>query len=639
MTLHMKEPAKSGFRNSGWVSSFAAQATAIIRLLHHLIRGRGWKFLLSLPGILIRLARIWWSSGFQALKAHVRNQVSFSTNNSDRYKDWLKAHTLSPSELAEMQKASGRMAYAPLFSIILPVFNVEERWLRKAIDSILVQAYPGWELCIADDASSRAHVRQVLEEYEARDQRIKVIYRTENGHISAASNSALSIAKGEFVCLMDHDDEISPDALYRFAEALNASPDTDMLFSDEDKIDQHGTRYEPFFKPDWSPEYLETCMATSHFACYRRAIVTRVGGFRIGYEGSQDYDFVLRFAEQTNNIRHVPYVTYHWRSIPQSTASTITAKGYAAQAAVRALADRLNRLGQEGNVTARTFSNSYRIDRSITGNPVVSVIIPSAGPISKVRGKPVDLLANCVRSIREKSVYARYEIIVVNNKPLSAETLISVRVEDLTILAFDEPFNFSKAINLGASRAKGEYLLLLNDDTEAISAGWLTAMLQLAQLEGVGAVGAKLYYEDKTIQHIGVTLNAQGLPDHICRGFPGTSPGYYFSFAGNKNCLAVTAACLMTRKAYFDQVGGLDETFPMNYNDIDYCLRLREKGYRIAWAADAELFHYESRSKIGSVEPEEEKHFLRRWQAVYNRDPYYSVHLDRTPPAYLIRTD
>ena len=313
------------------------------------------------------------------------------------------------------------------------------------------------------------------------------------------------------------------------------------------------------------------------------------------------------------------------------------AKDYAAQAAVKALEDRLARSGATGKVAARASLPIYRIDRDIVGSPLVSIIIPSAGSIAKIRRRKTDILANCISSIYKKSTYANFEVIVVASGELAPETERSIKRANCTVLSLDGPFSHSKAINFGASRARGEYLLVLNDDTEVISPGWIESMLQLAQAAGVGAVGAKLYYDDDTIQHCGVTLNGAGIPDHMCRGYPRSWPGYFLCFAGNRNCLAVTGACLMTPKAIFATLGGFSEEFAFHYNDVDYCLRARRAGYRIALAADAELFHYEGKSKSGTVTPAEERFFLRSWRQECSVDPCYNINLDRSPPRYILK--
>jgi GT2 family glycosyltransferase len=592
------------------------------------------------PGSAYSLAReayhIVRAGGFEQFWVLLRAFIKRNTDARRGYQSWLDAHTPDRGDLERMKEAALGLARSPLFSILMPVYNVEDVWLRKAIDSVLAQVYPHWELCIADDASTKPHVKPTLQEYRERDRRIKVLYREENGHISAATNSAFSLATGDFVCLMDHDDEISPDALFEFARLLNERPDTDMVYSDEDKIDPKGNRFEPFFKPDWSPEYLETCMYTGHFACYRTGIAKKLGGFRLGYEGPQDYDFVLRFTEQTDRIGHVPKVLYHWRVIPESTASSMAAKSYVQQAAVKALGDRVARLGATGRATAHPFLPIYRIDRDIVGSPPVSIIIPSAGRTAVIRGKEIDLLPNCINNISAKSTYRNYEIVVVDNGDLTVGTIEAIECGRIHFVHFEGPFNTAAWINLGARHASGEHLLFLDDDTEVISPGWIEGMLQFSQSPEIGAVGAKLYYEDRRVQHAGISFLGNGMPHHVCSRFPGKSPGYFFILAANRNYMAVTGACMMTRRAVFEEVGPLDESFTAGYSDIDYCLKTGAARYRIVYTPYAELFHYASTSKERTPSPDEEALFAGRWGRKTARDPYYNMNLDPTPPNFEI---
>ena len=572
---------------------------------------------------------------FQDIDYYVQKLLPKTIDNGP-YEMWMKLRDENAERTEEMDEKIRSMPRRPLFSVLVPVYNVEENWLRRCIESVLAQTYPYWELCIADDASPLPHIKKVLAEYEAKDSRIKVVYRAKNGHISVATNSALSIATGDFVCLMDNDDEIAPEALFEFAQLLDRCPDTDMIYSDEDKIDGSGRRFEPFFKPDWSPEYLETCMYTAHFACYRTEIARAIGGFRKGYEGSQDHDFVLRFTEQTEKIRHIPKVLYHWRTIPGSTASYSAAKNYAVEAGIKALKDRLVRLDASGIVEARNSLPVYRCRRDVVGNPLVSIVILSAGVRSDVNGKKTALIANCVKSINKKSTYRNYEILVINNRELDEGLKRVLSQENCKLIPFDGHFDYARENNFGAKYARGEYLLFLNDDVEIISENWLEIMLGFCQRPGVGAVGARLYTNDKRIQHIGVSLDKSGMPSHLYYQYPGAITGYFYAVTGNRNCLAVTGAALMTKKTVFTEMNGFSEEFPINYNDVDYCLRLIESGKRVVYAADAELLHYESQSRDEAVSTEEEAHFRRIWGSRTERDPFYSPNLDKKYLSYEI---
>lgn len=570
----------------------------------------------GLPGVLMRLKQIakrtFSGVSYAKWAAQQERQVAFAAS---RYR--TKAEALS---------------WQPKISILMPTFNSRIGWLREAIESVLAQYYPGWELCIADDASSDVSVRALLDEYQARDARIKTAYRATNGHISAATNTALELATGEFISLMDHDDLIPPHALVELVMRLNEDPSLDMVYSDEDKIDTRGQRFDPFFKPEWSPDYLECCMYTAHLALYRKALVDRIGGFRSEYDGAQDYDFVLRFTEHTNRVGHVPLVLYHWRAMPGSTAASMEYKSYVVEAGYRALRGRLARTGRSGVVRSSRFAACFEMCTDLPRRPSVSIVIPTAGGDRIVRGTRVNLVSRCVEKIRAASTYPNYEIVIVDNGDLRPSVRDILLQAQCRLVTFSErEFNISKKLNLGAAVAQGEYLLLLNDDTEVISPKWMESLLEQALKPGVGVVGAKLLYENDTIQHAGVAHH-RGLPDHVRKHFPCDDAGYYFSTASVKNYLAVTGACMLTSGANFRRVGGFDEAFRVNYSDIDYCLRLGQIGLRTIYTPHAELYHYESASRDAGV-PQEEIHlFLTRWRSVTMRDPYYNGNFLQTSP-------
>ena len=561
---------------------------------------------------------------------------SLNYDASRDYENFIRLSEPGPSELEELRCLALKLNYKPIFSIVVPVFNVEAKWLSAFIDSVLAQVYPFWELCIADDCSTEPHIHEILDQYAGQDNRIKIFYRNANGHISAATNSALSLAEGEFICLMDNDDEIAPNALYEFASLLNKDRSLDMIYSDEDKIDVSGKRYEPFFKPDWSPETLEGCMYTAHFACYRMSIVRDIGFFRSDYDGAQDYDFVLRFTEKTSKIGHIPKVLYHWRAIPGSTAATMDSKDYVLNAALSALEDRAIRVGSSGVAKLGPSKGCFSLEYELSSTPLVSIIIPSAGKTSIIRGRKVDLLTSVISSICQKSNYKNIEIIIVDNGDLTDKTKNALNQYPCNFVSFSGPFNIASKMNLGAAKASGDYLLFMNDDVEVINSRWIESMLQLCQRDKIGVVGAKLYFEDGSLQHVGV-VNAYGLPDHIHRGMPGNYPGYFFSAASNRNYLAVTGAVMMTKRSIFDDLEGFDINFQINYNDIDYCLRVFKKGFRIVFCAQAELFHYESSSRVRAVAPEEMELFKNRWSEFENCDPYYSAVFEPQPPNFNIR--
>ena len=555
----------------------------------------------------------------------------------DAYPRWVARNTRSEAEIQALAAEVAALPLQPLISIVTPVYNTDPKWLRPCIDSVIRQAYPHWELCICDDASSSPATIEVLREYEA-DPRIRVKYASVNGGISAASNAALDQATGTFVALLNHDDELPPDALAEVVRHLNAHPDVDVLYSDEDKLDLLGARCDPYFKPDWSPDHFLTCMYTCHFMVMRRTVLTEVGGFRTGYEGAQDDDLLLRIMERTSKIGHVPRILYHWRKLPESTASAGQAKPWALDAGRAALEDYVRRNDVDAEVLPGGLPGLYRIRRRIRGQPLVSIVIPTAGRLRTVNGQPVDMLANAIRSVVEKTGYDRYELIVVadlegvqpdTQRALDGTAHRIVRFERLGL------FNFSAKVNAGAAVAGGDHVLLFNDDLEVTSPDWLAAMLEYSQEPAVGAVGAKLLYPDGRLQHIGMVLGVAGVAAHAFHQHPGVSPGYAGSAVMVRNYSAVTGACLMSRREVFNEVHGFDERFPIDFNDVDYCLRLQRAGYRIVFTPWAQLNHHESASfGVRRQDFTVLGEMRSRWGDVIDRDPYYNPNLTRDFPDY-----
>jgi len=551
------------------------------------------------------------------------------------YKIWLQQHCLTAEDQARIVSAIPTLSYQPLFSVIVPVFNIGERWLRKCLDSVIAQLYPHWELCIADDASTMPHVRQVLMEYAARDPRIRVVFRKENGHISACSNTALEMTRGEFVALLDHDDELSIDALYENAVLLNRHSDTDMIYSDEDKINEEGERHSPFFKPDWSPDTFLSHMYTCHLGVYRAELIRKIGGFRIGFEGSQDYDLVLRFTEQTTRICHIPRVLYHWRTLKGSTALTHGSKNYAYVSGLKAIGEALDRRGEGGCVDhVAGYPGQYLVHYPVHGNPKITILIPTRDHAAS--------LDRCLCSIFSKTTYRNFEVILIDNgseKPETRDLFARWRQEApdrIRLLRLDIPFNFSRLNNEGVRHAEGELICLLNDDTEIIAPAWLEEMAGQAGRSSIGAVGAFLLYPDDRIQHAGLILGIVGPANHGHKGMPADSAGYFGRLLVVYNYAAVTGACLMVRKHLYLETGELDERLSVAYNDVDFCLRLLKKGYKNVVLPQARLYHHESGSR-GSDRYGENRTRLKRetdlmnerWAEWIRNDPFYSPHLTR----------
>lgn len=591
----------------------------IIRI-YHLIKG----FILGVIQKTKTAVRIIFTEGPGAL-VHV-TLMRNSNPLQYQFNRWLKVNAQSEADWQRLRAETAAFEYRPLISILTPVYNVDDIWLTKAIESVRAQIYPEWELCLADDASTEPHVRRTLERYAAADPRIKVVFLEENEGISGASNAALGLAGGEFIGLLDNDDELTPDALTEVVQLLNANPEADMVYSDEDKLDIEGNRVDPFFKPDWSPDQFFCHMYTCHFGVYRRELVERVGGFRKGFEGSQDYDLVLRLTEAMDaaNIHHIPRILYHWRKIPGSTAERYDVKD-SDKPSLKALAEAAERRWPGATVAKGRLPGTFRVRRPVPADTRVSIIIPTRDKL--------ELLQPCVESIMARADYPDYEIIVVDNRSEEPETLQYLRElagrDRCRVLTWDRPFNFSAINNMAAREAGGNVLLFLNNDTEVKGDAWLVPMLEFALREDVGAVGPKLLFEDSGIQHAGIILGLGGIANHAFYGLPLMRPSYFGLAEVIRNCSAVTGACLMIRREVFEAAGGFDETnCPIAYNDVDLCLRLREQGYLHVYTPFATLFHYESVSRGKKKDPEA-GYMRERWGAKLEQDPYYNPNFSR----------
>ena len=534
------------------------------------------------------------------------------------------------------------MIRQPLISVVMPVFNPDVRFLRAAIESVKRQVYERWELCIADDASTDPAVRPWLEEVADSDPRIKVAFRETNGHISAASNSALALATGEWCALLDHDDELAEKALAIVALDIDAHRDAALIYSDEDKIDENGARSDAFFKTDWSPELFLGQNYINHLGAYRTDLLREIGGFREGFEGSQDYDLALRCIERLApaQIRHVPQVLYHWRTAAGSLAAVVDAKPYAREAARRALADHLRRCKIGGRVEAcPENAESHRVVYALPDPPpLVSVIIATRDQAA--------LLEQCIRSLRDRTDYTNLEILIVNNGSQEHATfdLFDTLKRDAGVRVIDDdrPFNFSRLNNEAARVANGEVLAFLNNDVEADEPGWLTEMVSHVVRPEVGAVGARLWFPDGTLQHGGVVLGLGGVAGHVHAGNPRGHPGYFNRAWLQGNYSAVTGACMLVRRSVFEELGGFNEhELTVNFNDIDFCLRLRARGLQVVWTPYANLIHHESASRGHHRSTEEQARFAReaaymqqKWGAELLTDPFYNPNFSLDLPGY-----
>ena len=566
-----------------------------------------------------------------------RRSVQFS------YGDWLKLHP--EVSAAEAAQAMESLSHQPLISIVMPVYNPPVDWLRECLESVLAQYYPHWQLCIADDASSDPEVLALLADYAAKDPRIEVIYREHNGHICAASNSALELARGEFVALLDHDDRLSPAALFHVVEALQNRPDAGLLYSDEDKLNASGTRYDPHFKPQWNPDLLLAQNYISHLGVYRTALLRELGGFREGFEGAQDHDLALRVTARLSaeQIVHIPHVLYHWRAGEGSTALDSDQKAYTDQAGLAALRDYLAQQAPDAEVEAGLYPNTFRVRWPLPRpTPLVSLLIPTRDR--------VEILKPCVDAILARTDYPNFELLILDNQSSCAATLdymraVAERDPRVRVLQWDHPFNYSAINNFGARQARGEILGLVNNDIEPINDGWLDEMVRQAARPEIGCVGAKLYYPNDTLQHGGVILGLGGVAGHSHKYFDRDAPGYFARLHLAHNLSAVTAACLLLRRAVFEEVGGLDEqNLPIAFNDVDLCLKVREAGYRNLWTPYAELYHHESVSRgvddtgAKRARANAEVEYMRRtWGPELDRDPAYNPNLTRAFEDFSLR--
>ena len=555
-------------------------------------------------------------------KRMLSDNICYYSNPFDQY-DYLK--WLDKFECID---STDNFEYKPLISIVMPTFNVEKKYLTACIDSVLNQYYQNFEICIADDCSTNEETLNTLREYEKKDKRIKIVYREKNGHISRATNSALEIAQGEFVGLLDNDDVLSKNALYEVVKVLNENRKLDMIYSDEDKMDLNGKRCDPNFKPDFSPDTLLSLNYICHFVVIRKSLIDSVGGFEIGLEGAQDYDLLLKITEITNSIRHIPKILYHWRKIPGSTSMAISHKDYAIDTGKRVLENALKRRGINAIVHKDPVSTYYYLEYIKKDNPLVSIIIPTKDY--------ADITRVCLESLYNKTAYKNFEVLLVNNNSEKQETFdlfeeFSEKYSNFRVIDANIPFNYSKINNLAARQADGEILVLLNNDTEIIQEDWLDIMIGYATQSHIGAVGPKLLYPDLTIQHGGVLIGLGGVASHAYIGEDRTFPGIYGRLRVPYNYAAVTAACLVIEKNKFFEVDGLEEDLTVAYNDVDFNLKLLEKGLYNVFLPQVELIHHESKPRGLDSEGDKYKRFMKeesymhkKWNKYIEEDPYYN---------------
>ena len=537
------------------------------------------------------------------------------------YQAWLDRHRVSPAQARGMREESRIFSYRPLISIITPVFNTSGAWLKEAIDSVLAQAYENWELILVDDASTNRETLEVLRWQSSRDARVRLIRLEQNGGISVASNRGLAEAQGEWIGLLDHDDLLEPDALFETAKLLQTHSDVDLIYSDEDKITEEGFA-DPMLKPDWSPDFFLACNYLCHFITIRRELVLRIGGFCSQFDGSQDYDLLLRAIERTDRIHHIARVLYHWRRSASSSSSGLRQKPGQFEAGRRAVDEHLRRKGIKGHVAIDWHTHTYWVNRELAETKKISIIIP-------VRDR-IELLACCIESITTRTSYPNYEIVVVGNDSRSEEARAYFGRSEHQLLHYEGPFNYSAINNFAVERTESPWLLFLNNDIEVIEPDWLAYLAEHVQRPEVGAVGARLLNPDDTIAHAGVVLGENGIAQPAFRGFPAEHPGVCRQLQIMRNYSAVSGACLLTRREVFQEVGGFDEeSLPDTFADVDLCLKMGRAGYLIVYTPFAKLYHSESTSRRCNVEAPEAEVIRQRWPGVLKRDPYYNPNLSR----------
>lgn len=564
-----------------------------------------------------------------AINTALGGRIAGSLETSPLYDDWLQANRWTRKRQQSLRRrlqASPHPRPLPRISVVMPVYNPPVKWLDRAIQSVHDQVYTNWELCIADDLSTSPEVRPLLEKWAAADPRIKVTYRQQNGHISLATNSAADLASGDFLALLDHDDELSPDALGEVALKLAQDDSIDLLYSDDDKIDEAGRRYDPQFKGGYSPEHLLSCMYFCHLLVIRRNLFAQLGGMRQGFEGSQDHDLALRAVEVARRVEHLPMVLYHWRAISGSTARGGGEKPQAASAAEKALQEAVDRRHLRARVVQPEWGRAINLG-------VFDLEFPDEGPevclIIPTRNK-MEILKQCMDSL-SLTTYRNYRVLIIDNEsdqPAMLQYLPTLPAKVLRLASPMGKFSYAWLNNRAVEHTDAEYVLLLNNDTEIVDPRWLSRMMGHAQAAGVGAVGARLLYPDLKVQHAGIVHSGlhMNLPCHVFKGFPDSDPGYMHMGRSTRNVAAVTAACMVTPRKVYLELGGLDEDrFKVAFNDVDYCYRLIQAGYRNVYCAAATLKHHESLSRGSGMDPDEMRWLVQlhgQWE-----DPFLSPHL------------
>ena len=570
-------------------------------------------------------------NGWKATFAEMKRYMVMGTlaEPEDIYQKWIAANEPTEEELEEQR--NHKFEHNPKISIIIPMYNTPVKFFGELVDSLINQTYTNWELCLADGSNEE---NPELKDIYSKDSRIKYKFIGENKGISGNTNEALSLATGDFIGLLDHDDILPVFSLYEVVKCINNHPEVDFIYTDEDKFEEvGGKRYDPYFKSDFGPDTLRANNYICHFSVFRKDLMEKLGGFRSDFDGAQDYDILLRMSEIAEHIYHIPKILYHWRVHELSTAKAgAHAKPYAYEAGKKAVQAHIDRLGLKGTVEAGNTLGTYKVNYEVIGNPKVSIIIPNKDYASTLKV--------CLKSIIKLTTYKNYEIIVVENNSTEDETFEYYKKIDgkdnIKVVYYPEKvFNYSAIINFGVRNCTGDYVIQLNNDTELLTPNWLQEMLGFAQREDVGAVGVKMYYPDRTIQHAGIIVGIGGVAGHVFKNIPKNLHGYFSKDAMIQNLSAVTAACIMTPRKIYDDVGYMDEEFKVAFNDVDFCLKIRETGKLIIYTPYVEFLHYESKSRgyEDTVEKQQRfkgeiDRFYSKWQGFLDKgDPYYNINL------------
>ena len=563
--------------------------------------------------------RYWKSQGSAAMVGKIVSKVKTASTREIPYQKWILHHLPGNKELEKQRKTV--FDYQPKISIVIPLYKTPEKYLRQLVDTVKAQTYPNWELCLSDGSGEDSPIRKLLESLEASDKRIRVIHNEKQLQISKNTNAAIQAATGEYIAFADHDDELTPNALFECVKVLNRRKQTRILYSDEDKMSMDGHKFfQPHFKPDYNPDLLCTVNYICHLFVVDKNVIQEVGMLRSEFDGAQDYDFIFRCIEavKSEEIFHIPKILYHWRCHEDSTAENPESKTYAFEAGKRAIEEHYKRTGIQAEVLQGEFLGLYRTRFIRDHDPLISIIIPNKDHIEDLK--------RCIDSIDQKSTYRNYEYIIVENNSTEEKTFqfykkLEAENPKAHVVYWDREFNYSAINNYGATFAKGEYILLLNNDTEIINEDCLEQLLGYCMRSDVGAVGARMYYEDDTIQHAGVVIGFGGIAGHCFVLQPRGTTGYCHRIICAQDYSAVTAACMMVKRSAFDQVGGLTEELAVAFNDIDFCMKLRAAGYLIVYNPYAELYHYESKSRGLEDTPEKVARFNKEIQIFERRWP------------------